>query len=100
MYNIYSDTIYRYNISVVDISTLFENIDINKDIPKNIDIDKEFLENINITFCGNIDKINKISIRFFENIAIDKNSNKEILKISILIWSYLMNIDIDMAILD
>ena len=52
--------IYRYRISIVDISPLlnninvainkgiWQNIDIEKTIMKNIDIDKEILENIDI----------------------------------------------------
>ena len=47
-------SIYCYEISIVDISTLLknkdnlENIDIDKDYLENIDIDKDILENIDI----------------------------------------------------
>ena len=42
--------IYRYRISIVDISPLLNNIDvdIDKGILQNIDIDKAILENIDI----------------------------------------------------
>ena len=50
-------SIYRYEISIVDISTLWKNININKD---NIDIDKAILENIVIAIA--IDKDNHENI--------------------------------------
>ena len=52
-------SIYRYRISIVDISTLLKNIDIGIDNDKaflkniGIDIDKEILENINIDKISN-----------------------------------------------
>ena len=39
---------YRYRISIVDISTLLKDIDIDMVIFENIDIDKAILENIDI----------------------------------------------------
>ena len=56
-------SIYRYEISIVDISTLLKNIDIDKDNLENIDIyiEKTILENIAID-------INK---DYLENIDID-----------------------------
>ena len=56
--------IYRYRISIVDISPLLNNIDIDKGILQNIDIDKAILENIDI------DK------EILENIDIDKILNR------------------------
>merc|ERR1712239_56961 len=53
---------YRYEISIVDISTLLKNIDID------IDIDMENLENIDIDI--DIDKA------ILQNIDIDKISNR------------------------
>ena len=58
--------IYRYWISIVDISPLLNNIDvdIDKGILQNIDIDKAILKNIDIDkdILENID-INQISNR-------------------------------------
>ena len=58
--------IYRYRISIVDISPLLNNIDvaINKGIWQSIDIDKAIMENIDI------DK------KILENINIDKILNR------------------------
>ena len=66
------------SISIVDISTLFKNIDIDKAFLKNIgiDIDKEFLENIDI----DIDK------DILENIDIDIDIDKGVIKIPIKQW--------------
>ena len=45
-------SLYRYRISIVDISTLLKNIDIDSDVNmvifENINIDTEILENIDI----------------------------------------------------
>ena len=62
--------IYRYWISIVDITTLLKSIDID------INIDKEILENIDINI--NIDK------EILENINIDKEILENIE--SIRIW--------------
>ena len=50
-------SIYRYEMLIVDISTLLKNIgkDIDKDNLENIDIDKAILENIDIAI--DIDKV-------------------------------------------
>ena len=82
-------SIYRYEISIVDISTLLKNIDIDKDNLENIDIniDKTILENIDIGIDIDKDNLGNIVINididkdYLENIDIDKN----ILKISISI---------------
>ena len=80
---------YRYEISIVDISTLLKNIDIDIDMVifenidididkanlKNIDIDKENLVNIDI----DIDK------EVLENINIDIDIDKEIFE-NIRFW--------------
>ena len=66
----YIDMTYRYDISIVDISTLLKNINIDIDIDmvifENIDIDMVILENIDI----DIDKA------ILQNIDIDKISNR------------------------
>ena len=58
--------IYRYEISIVDISKLLKNIDINIDIDKdnleNIDIDKTILENIDIGIDIDKDNLGNIVI--------------------------------------
>merc|ERR1712083_869044 len=77
---------YRYRISIVDISTLLENIDIDIDIDKNIlenididiDIDKEILQNIDIDI--DIDK------DILENIDIVIDIDKGVIKIPIKQW--------------
>ena len=40
--------LFAISISIVDISTLLKNIDINRTVLENNDIDNEILENINI----------------------------------------------------
>ena len=64
--------IYRYRISIVDISPLLNNIDvdIDKGILENIDIDKAILENIDIDkeILENIDidkEISQLFLNFF-----------------------------------
>ena len=55
--------IYRYEISIVDISTLLKDIDIN------IDSDKDYLENIDIDIDIDKNNLEKIDI----NIDIDRD---------------------------
>ena len=90
-------SIYRYEIQIVDTSTLLKNIDIAIDIDKdnleNIDIDKTILENIDIDIdkdnLGNIVIDIDIDRDYLENINIDIDIDKNILE----------NIDICKAIL-
>ena len=73
-------SIYLEAISIIDISTLFENIDIDIDmtILEYIDIDKAVLENIDIDkdIFENID----IDKDILENIDIDIDIDKGILE--------------------
>ena len=64
----------EYRISIVDISILLKNIDIDMVIFENIDIDKANLKNIDIDkeILENID----IDKEVLENIDIDKISNQ------------------------
>ena len=72
-------SIYQYRISIVDISTLLKNIDIDIDIDMvifeniDIDIDKESLENIDINIDIDKDILENIDIdkEILENIDID-----------------------------
>ena len=68
-------SIYRYRISIVNISTLLKNIDIDIDIDKeileNINIDKEILENIDIDIDKEILEIIDIYKEILENIDIE-----------------------------
>ena len=90
--------IYRYEISIVDISTLLKNINIDIDIDKDnlenididIDIDKSILENIDI----DKDNLRNIVIDidsdkdYLENIVIDKKLSKIWISISISIRTF------------
>ena len=68
---------------IIYISTLFENIGIDKDIFENIDIDKHILDNIDIDI--NKDILENIAIDIdidmgiSENIDIDINIDRDIL---------------------
>ena len=97
-----------FNISIIDISTLFENINIKKDILENISIDiekdilgnmdKAILENVNIdkdifeNIDINIDKVilENVNIHIYE-VILGRNLTKY--------WLYEFgNIDIDIDI--
>ena len=72
-------SIYRYEISIVDISTLLKTIDIDKD---KIDIDKAFLENIAIAINkDNLENIDIVSIRTFD---INNDFDRDILDTQII----------------
>ena len=77
-------SIYRYEISIVDISTLLKTIDIDKD---KIDIDKAFLENIAIAINkDNLENIDIVSIRTFD---INNDFDRDILDTQIIFFSRL-----------
>ena len=72
-------SIYRYEISIVDISTLLKTINSDKD---KIDIDKAILENIAIAINkDNLENIDIVSIRTFN---INNDFDRDILDTQII----------------